>query len=68
MDYTKFPKLYEIPIHTTYMADISKNVKQNAKQNAKNTKEEKQDKQFSKYLEKLKEVKNDQKELGSYKL
>ena len=62
MDYTKFPKLYEIPIHTTYMADISKNVKQNAKQNAKNTKEEKQDKQFSKYLEKLKEVKNDQKD------
>ena len=57
MDYTKFPKLYQIPIHTTFMADINKNVKQNSK----NTKKDKQDKQFLKYLEKLKEVSNDQK-------
>ena len=61
MDYTKFPKLYQIPIHTTYMEDINKNNKliKNVKQNTKNTK---QDKQFLKYLEKLKEVPNDQKD------
>ena len=61
MDYTKFPKLYQIPIHTTFMADINKNVKQNVKQSSKNTKKDKQDKQFLKYLEKLKEVPNEQK-------
>lgn len=60
MDYTKFPKLYQIPIHTTFMADINKNVKQNSK-NTKKDKQDKQDKQFLKYLEKLKEVSNDQK-------
>lgn len=61
MDYTKFPKLYQIPIHTTYMEDINKNNKliKNVNQNTKNTK---QDKQFLKYLEKLKEVPNDQKD------
>ncbi len=57
MDYTKFPKLYQIPIHTTYMSNINtKNTKQNTK-----TKQDKQDKQFLKYLEKFKEVPNDQK-------
>lgn len=60
MDYTKFPKLYQIPIHTTYMEDINKNNKliKNVNQNTKT----KQDKQFLKYLEKLKEVPNDQKD------
>ena len=43
MDYTKFPKLYEIPIHTTFMANIN---------STKNTKKQK-DNQFIKYLEKL---------------
>jgi superfamily II DNA or RNA helicase len=51
MDYTKFPKLYEIPIHTTFMANIN---------STKNTKKQK-DNQFIKYLEKLKETPNDQK-------
>ena len=52
MDYTKFPKLYQMPIHTTFMS----NVKNNSKK--KNT-EQKQ--QFEEYLKKLKETPNDQK-------
>ena len=53
--------LYQIPIHTTFMADINKKCKTNVKQSSKNTKKDKQDKQFLKYLEKLKEVPNEQK-------
>jgi superfamily II DNA or RNA helicase len=46
LDYTKFPKLYELPLHTTYMSDI-KTIQKN--------------KQFTKYLEKLKEVPDEHK-------
>lgn len=67
LDYTKFPKLYQIPTHTTYMSNIGKNtvsknaVNKNTKNDKSVDKKTKQDKQFLKYLEKMKEVPNDQK-------
>ena len=62
LDYSKFPKLYELPIHTTFMSNISK---ENTKLNSKDKQQDKQDKQFLKYLEKNKEVKEADKDYNT---
>ena len=61
LDYTKFPKLYQYPIHTTFMASI---INTKSKQNA-GSNNSKPDKQFLKYLEKTKEVKEEDKDYNA---
>jgi len=68
LDYTKFPKLYQYPLHTTFMSSISnsKNVNNASKdKQQKQEKQDKQDKQFLKYLEKSDNVKAEDKDYNS---
>ena len=60
LDYTKFPKLYQYPLHTTFMSSIS-----NSKNINNASKQQKQDKQFLKYLEKSDNVKAEDKDYNS---
>tara|TARA_B110000259_G_scaffold131427_1_gene148291 strand:+ start:3392 stop:5446 length:2055 start_codon:yes stop_codon:yes gene_type:complete len=59
LDFTKFPKLYQYPLHTTFMSSISE------LNNSKKNKENSPDKQFLKYLEKSKEVAEENKDYES---
>ena len=65
LDYTKFPKLYQYPLHTTFMSSISNSKNVNNANKDKQQKQEKQDKQFLKYLEKMNDVKAEDKDYNS---
>lgn len=65
LDYTKFPKLYQYPLHTTFMSSISNSKNVNNANKDKQQKQQKQDKQFLKYLEKMNDVKAEDKDYNS---
>jgi|TARA_B110000261_G_scaffold86987_1_gene99361 hypothetical protein len=60
LDFTKFPKLYQYPLHTTFMSSIIY-----SNNNSVFNNKDKPDKQFLKYLEKSKEVKEENKDYES---
>ena len=65
LDFTKFPKLYQYPLHTTFMSSITEGNNSGNMNNSNSSSKKKQnkpDKQFLKYLEKLKEVTEENKD------